>query len=122
LKRIAILKFINNFRIAFVKQLNMVKFNSILKFIIHLCTIYTNPVITVYLINVGLCGLGEDARVYLILLGCQSFRENSFTKLPPVFSQRACIITQVIFVCISTLNLSVFSLACLLSSIQQSIS
>jgi hypothetical protein len=41
----------------------MIKFNSILKFIIHSCTIYINPVITVYLINVGLGGLSEDARV-----------------------------------------------------------
>jgi len=41
----------------------MIQFNSILKFIIHLCAISINPVITVYLINVGLGGLGEDARV-----------------------------------------------------------
>jgi len=38
-------------------------FNSILKFIIHLSTIYINPVITVYLISVGLGVLGEDAHV-----------------------------------------------------------
>ena len=39
----------------------MIKFNSILKFIIHLSTIYINPMFTVYLISVGLGGLGEDA-------------------------------------------------------------
>jgi len=31
----------------FVKQLNTIKCNSILKFIIHLCAIYINPVITI---------------------------------------------------------------------------
>jgi len=41
----------------------MIKFNSILNFIINLCAIYINPVITVYLINVGWGGLGEDAHI-----------------------------------------------------------
>jgi hypothetical protein len=34
-----------------------------MKFIIHLCTIYINVVITVYLISVGLGGLSEGAHV-----------------------------------------------------------
>ncbi len=38
-----------------------------------------------YLINVGLDGLGEDtfvcACVDKIMLGCQNFRENYFTKI-----------------------------------------
>jgi hypothetical protein len=50
------------------------------KFIIHLCAIYIDSGITVYLISVDLGGLDEDtrvcARVNQILLGCQ----NSFTK------------------------------------------
>jgi len=36
------------FIIIFVKQLNMIKFNSILKFIIHFCAIYINLVFTVF--------------------------------------------------------------------------
>jgi len=39
----------------------MIKFNSILTFIINLFTIYINPGITDYLISVSLGGLGEDA-------------------------------------------------------------
>jgi len=45
---------------------NLTQLSSIqylLKFIHHLSTIYINLVITVYLINVGLGGLGEDACV-----------------------------------------------------------
>jgi len=48
------------FQQSFVKQLNTIKFNTILKFIIHLSTIYINPMFTVYLISVGLGDLGED--------------------------------------------------------------
>ena len=48
------------FQQSFVKQLNTIKFNTILKFIIHLSTIYINPMFTFYLISVGLGDLGED--------------------------------------------------------------
>jgi len=46
--------------------------------------IYNNLVITAYLINVGLGGLGEDAHLRLRFLnsaGLPKFRENSFTKV-----------------------------------------
>ncbi len=39
----------------------MIKFNSILKFIIHLSTIYINPMFTVYLFKVV---WGGDAHVW----------------------------------------------------------
>jgi len=52
------------------------KFNSILKFIIHLSTIYVNPIFTVYLIKVV---WGGDARVCTrvnwMLLGCQKLEK-----------------------------------------------
>ncbi len=39
-----------------------------MKFIIHVCAIYINPIITVYLINVGLGGLGEDGAFVLAFI------------------------------------------------------
>jgi len=66
----------------------MIKFNSILTFIIHLSTIYINPMFTVYLINEGWGCFGEDTCVWacinLMLLGCQKleklFYENKLRK------------------------------------------
>ena len=68
----------------------MIKFNSILKFIIKSAAIYINPMFTYYLIKVA---CGGDARVCacvainLMIAGCQilrcwvaKYRRSSFTK------------------------------------------
>ncbi len=59
----------------------MIKFNSILKFIIHLFTIYNNPMFTVYLISVSLGGLGEDALALIKCCWVAKVQRNSFMKL-----------------------------------------
>jgi len=56
----------------------MIKLNSILKFIIHLSTIYINPMFTVYLINVGWVGLRSR---YLNVAGLPKVRETLLQKL-----------------------------------------
>ncbi len=67
----------------YVKYLNTIKFKSILKFIIHLCTIYINPMFTVYLIKVVWVFWVEMLVFALTLIKCSwvaKYEINSFTK------------------------------------------
>jgi hypothetical protein len=61
----------------------MIKFNSILKFIIHFSTIYINPMFTDYLIKV-VCEFGVETLSFeLTLIKCcwvAKSKINSFTK------------------------------------------
>jgi hypothetical protein len=59
----------------------MIKFNSILKFIIHLCSIYINPMLTVYLIK----GFGVETLASALTLNkccwVAKFRETLLQKM-----------------------------------------
>ncbi len=62
----------------------MIKFNSILKFIIHLSTVYINPMFTVYSIKVV---WGGDACICAcvnkMLLGCQKLEKLFYENQNP---------------------------------------
>jgi hypothetical protein len=66
----------------FVKQLNTIKFNSILKFVINLSTIYINPMFTDYLIKV-VWEFGVERLGFALIKCCwvAKSKRNSFTKL-----------------------------------------
>jgi len=67
----------------------MIKFNSILKFIIHLSTIYINPMFTYYLIKV-VWGFGVEMLAFaLALIKCCCVAKVRETLLRNFFWERS---------------------------------